>query len=65
VAQHVWSASPPVIRSLQLHYQPLVLPLERGGSSAVGRGLVDHDQQHCYPHSPTVKSEVASAVVSS
>jgi len=22
--------------------------LERGGSSVVGRGLADHDQQHCY-----------------
>ena len=48
--------------------QPLVLPLERGGSSAVGRSRAgynwpDHDQQHCYHHAPTVKPEVATAVV--
>jgi len=24
--------------------------LERGGSSVVGRGLADHDQQRCYLH---------------
>jgi hypothetical protein len=39
VAQRVSGASTPIIRSLQLHYQPLVLPLERGGSSVVGHGL--------------------------
>jgi len=44
--------------------------LERGGSSTVGRGRasrpadrLDHDQQHCHHHAPTVKSEVATAVV--
>jgi hypothetical protein len=39
----------------QLQYQPPVLPLVRGGSSAVGRflaGRPDHDQQHCYHHGP-------------
>jgi len=49
----------------QLQYQPLVLPLERGGSSAVCRGRADrpdHDQQHCYHHVPTVKPEAATAV---
>jgi hypothetical protein len=30
--------------------------LERAGSSVVGRGLANHDQQHCYHHAPTVKS---------
>ena len=42
------------------------LPSERGGSSAVGRGLADlphHDQQHCYHHAPTVNPEAATAVV--
>ena len=42
------------------------LPLERGGSSAVGRGRAgrrDHDQQHCCHHAPTVKPEAATAVV--
>ena len=68
VAQHVSGASTPIIRSLQLHDQPLVLPLERGDSSAVGRGRTgrpDHDQQRCYHHAPTVKPEAANAVVSS
>jgi hypothetical protein len=40
--------------------------LERGGSSAVGRGRsgrTDHDQQHCYHHVPMVKPEAATAVV--
>jgi hypothetical protein len=26
-------------------------------------GLVNHDQQHCYHHSPTVKPEATTAVV--
>ena len=38
---------------LNMFQQPLVLPLERGESSAVGRGRPDHDQQHCYHHAPT------------
>jgi hypothetical protein len=47
VAQHVSGDSTPIIKSLQLHEQPLVLPLERGGSSSDGRGRAgqpDHDQ---------------------
>jgi len=43
VAQHVSGISPPVIRSIQLHYKPLVLPLEGSGWSIVGHGLADHD----------------------
>jgi hypothetical protein len=39
------------------------VPLERGGSSAVGRGRANHDQQHCYLHAATVKPEAATAVV--
>jgi hypothetical protein len=39
VAYHVSDVFSPIIRSLQLHYQSLVLPLELGGSSVVGRGL--------------------------
>jgi len=53
-------------QELQLQQQPLVLPLERGDSSAVGRGPAgrpDHDQQHCYHHAPKVKPEAATAVV--
>jgi len=40
--------------------------LEHGGSSAVGRRRAsqpDHNQQHCYHHTPTVKPEAAIAVV--
>jgi len=40
--------------------------LERGGISAVGRGLAgrpDHDQQHCSHHALEVKPEAATAVV--
>jgi len=50
----------------QLQEQPLVLPLERSDSNAVGRGRAcqpGHDQQHCYHHAPTVKPEAATAVV--
>ena len=39
------------------------MPLERGGSSAVGRSRADHDQQHCYYHAPKVKPEAVTAVV--
>jgi hypothetical protein len=43
------------------------LPMECGGSSAVGRDRAgyrpDHDQHHCYYHAPTVKPEAATAVV--
>jgi hypothetical protein len=35
-----------------------------GGSSVVGRGLADHNQQRCYRHAPTVKPEGANAIVS-
>jgi len=40
--------------------------LEHGGSSVVGHGQADwpdHDQQHCYHHTPTIKPEAATAVV--
>jgi len=43
VAQHVSAASSPIIRNLQLHKQSLVLPLERGRSSVVGRGLTGYE----------------------
>ena len=39
VVQRVLGAYTPITRSIQLHQQPLILPLERGGSSIVGRGL--------------------------
>ena len=45
------ASSRPSSGAQQLQQQPLVLPLEP-----------DHDQQHCYHHSPTVKPEAATAV---
>ena len=47
------ASSRPSSGAQQLQWQPLVLPSERGDSSAVGRGRAgynrpDHDQQHCY-----------------
>jgi hypothetical protein len=56
-AQHVSGILMPIIRSLSTEVAASGLPLERGGSSAVGRGRAgrtDHDQQHCYHHVPTV-----------
>jgi hypothetical protein len=41
VSQHISGVSPPIIRSIQLQYEPLVLPLERSGGSVVGRGLAE------------------------
>jgi hypothetical protein len=56
----------PIIRSLSAAVAASGLPLEHGGSSAVGRGRscrTDHDQQHCYHHAPKVKLEAATPVV--
>jgi hypothetical protein len=42
------------------------LSMTPAGSCAVGRcraGRPDNDQQHCYPHAPTVKPEAATAIV--
>ena len=61
-AQHVSGILMPIIRSLSTAAAASGLPFERGGSSAVGRGLSDHDQQHCYHHVPTVKPDAATAV---
>jgi hypothetical protein len=60
------ASSRPSSGAKQLQGQPLVLPSERGDSSAVDRGRADrpkHDQQHCYHHDPKVKQEAAAAVV--
>jgi hypothetical protein len=57
-------SSGPSAGAQQLQQQPQVLPLERGGSSAVGPvNRPDHNQQHCYHHAPTVKPEAATAFV--
>ena len=67
-AQHVSGILTPIIRSLSTAVAASGLPLERSGSSVVGRGRSDrsdHDQQHCYHHAPTVKPEAATAMLSS
>jgi len=67
-AQHVSGILTPIIRNLSTAVAASGLPLERGGSSADGRGRAgynrpDHDHQHCYHHTPKVKPEAATAVV--
>ena len=65
-AHHVSDIPLPIIRSSTTAVAASGLPLERGGSSAVGCGRAcrpDHNQQHCYHHAPTVKPEAATAVV--
>jgi hypothetical protein len=60
-AQHVSDILKPIIRSLSTAVAASGLPLERGGSSAVGRGRAgrpDHDQQHCYHQVPTVNQRL-------
>jgi len=62
------ASSRPSSGAQKLQQQPLVLPLEHGGSSAVGHGMADrpdHDQQHCYHHASKVKPEAVTAVLSS
>jgi hypothetical protein len=50
VAQHVSGVYSPIIRSMQLHYEPLVLPLGRSSWSVVDRGLAG------YPVRPRLKT---------
>jgi hypothetical protein len=60
------ASSHPSSGAQQLQQQPLVLPSERGDSSAVGHGWAGrpkHNQQHCYHHALKVKPEAATAVV--
>ena len=64
-AQHVSGILLPIISSSQTAVAASGLPLERGGSSVVGRGRsgrTGHDQQHYYHHATTVKPEAATAV---
>ena len=58
VAQHVSGASPPIISSVQLHWSLWFYLC----SVMVGADLLDHDQQRCNRHIPTVKPEAPSAV---
>jgi hypothetical protein len=60
-AQHVSGILMPIIRSSTAAVAASGLPLEHGGSSAVGRGRAgwpDHDQQHCYHQAPTVNQRL-------
>jgi len=52
-AQHVSGILLPIIRSSSTAVAASGLPLERSGSSVVGRGRAgrpDHNQQHCPKH---------------
>jgi hypothetical protein len=60
-AQHVSGILMPIIGSSITAVAASGLPLERCGSSAVGRvraGRPDHDQQHCCHHIPTVNQRL-------
>ena len=59
--QHASGTIMPIIRSSITAIAASGLPLERGGSSAVGcvrAGRPEHDQQHCYHHVPTVNQRL-------
>jgi len=67
-AQHISGVLMPIIRSLSTAVAATGLPLERGGSSVVGRGRsnrTDHDQQHCYHHVLTVNQKLLLQLISS
>ena len=64
-AQHVSGIFMPIIRSLSTAVAASGLPLERGGSSVVGHGRTDHDQQNCYHHVPTVNQRQPLQLISS
>jgi hypothetical protein len=66
-AQHVSDILMPIIRSSITAVAASGLPLERGGSSAVGPGRAgrpDHDQQHCYHHAPAVNQRLLLQLLS-
>jgi hypothetical protein len=67
-AQHFSGILIPIIRSLSTAATASDLPLERGGSSAVGRGRAcrpDHDQQRCYHYVLTVNERLSLQLISS
>ena len=67
-AQHMSGILMPIIRSLSAAVAASGLPLERGGSSVVGRvrsDRTDHDQQHCYHHVPTVNQRLLLQLIGS
>jgi hypothetical protein len=57
-AQHFRAFSCPLSGATTIAVAASALPSELGGSSAVGRGRADHDQQHCYHHAPTVNQRL-------
>jgi len=66
--QHVSGILMPIIRSSITAVATSGLPLERGGSSAVGRGRAgrpDQGHQHCYHHVPTVNQRLLQQLLSS
>jgi len=68
IAQHVSGILMPIIRSSTTAVATSGLLLERGGSSAVGRGRADrpdHEQQHCYHHVPTENQRLLLRLLSS
>jgi len=68
-AQNVSEILIAIIRSSITVVAASGLPLELGGSSAVGRGRAghrpDHDQQDCYHHAPTVNQRLLQQLLSS
>jgi hypothetical protein len=67
-AQHVSGVLMPIIRNSTIAVAASGLPLERGGSSAVGRGRSDrpdHDQQHCYHHVSAVNQRLLLQLIDS
>jgi hypothetical protein len=66
-AQHVSGILMPIIRTSTTAVAASGVPLERGGSSTVGRGRVcrpEHNQQHCYHNVPTVNQRLLLQLLS-
>jgi hypothetical protein len=71
-AQHVSGILMPIIRSLSTAVTASGLPLERGGSSVVGRGQSGcehnwtvHDHIYCYHHIPFVNQRGLQKLIGS
>ena len=62
-AQHVSGIPMPIIRNSSTAVTASGFSLERGDSSAVGRGR--SDQQHCYHYVPTVNQRLLLHLISS
>jgi hypothetical protein len=63
-AQHISGIPMPIIRSISTAVAASCLPLERGGSSAVGCGRSGCDQQH-YHHVPAVNQRLLLQLIGS